>query len=59
MAAKTQPSAATISFSPPENIWSALRATKEKAALSRHNFQKNPNLAQFYAQARTYFQQNT
>ena len=42
---KTQPSAATISFSPPENIWSALRATKEKAALSRHNFQKNPNLA--------------
>jgi len=54
---KTQPLAAAISFSPPENIWSALRATKEKAALTGDNFQKSPNLAQFYAQARTYFQE--
>jgi len=56
---KTQPPAAAISFSPPENIWSALRVTKEKAALSRSHFQKSPNLAHFYDQVRTYFQRNT
>ena len=42
---KTQPPAAAISFSPPKNIWSALRTTKEKAALTGDNFQKSPNLA--------------
>ena len=42
---KAQPTAAPNSFSPPENIWSALRATKEKAALAGDNFQKSPNLA--------------
>ena len=42
---KAQPTAAQISFSPPENIWSALRATKEKAALSGDNLQFSPILA--------------
>lgn len=42
---KAQPTAARISFSPPENIWSALRATKEKAAHSGDNLQFSPILA--------------
>jgi hypothetical protein len=39
-----------------ENIWLALRATKEKAARMGDQFQKSPNLAQFYNEARTCFQ---
>ena len=55
---KAQPTAAQISFSPPENIWSALRATKEKATLSGDNLQFSPILARFYDEARTHFERN-
>jgi hypothetical protein len=55
---KAQPTAAQISFSPPENIWYLLRKTKEKAARTGDNFQFSTILAHFYNEARTYFQQN-
>ena len=55
---KAQPTAAQISFSSPENIWSALRATKEKATLSGDNLQFSPILARFYDEARTHFERN-
>jgi site-specific DNA recombinase len=42
---KAQPTAAHYSLSPPENIWLALRATKEKAALSGDKFQFSPEMA--------------
>jgi hypothetical protein len=38
---KAQPTAAPNSFLPPENIWSALRAAKEKRAQMRSNFPKS------------------
>jgi site-specific DNA recombinase len=41
---KAQPTAAHYSFLPPENIWLALRATKEKTAHSRRNSDFVPNL---------------
>jgi hypothetical protein len=47
-----------ISF-PQENIWLALRESKEKAALAGDKFQKSLLLARFYARARTYFSANT
>jgi len=46
------------SDSPPENIWLALRAAKEKAAPAGDDFQKSLLLAQFYNRARTHFEQN-
>ena len=58
MAAKNQKGAAygcPKFFSPPKNIWFALRATKEKTALSRRNFPKSSFLVEFYSYARTYF----
>jgi hypothetical protein len=57
MAAKTkkaQPTAAQT-VSPPKNIWLALRAAKEKTALSRRNLPKSSFLVEFYSYARTYF----
>jgi hypothetical protein len=51
---KAQPTAAQT-VSPPKNIWFALRATKEKTALSRRNFPKSSFLVEFYSYARTYF----
>ena len=52
---KAQPTAAQSSFLPPENIWSALRATREKAALAGDQFRKSCFLVQFYDCARTHF----
>jgi hypothetical protein len=43
---KAQPTAAHNSFLPPENIWLALRATKEKRALSRSVSENCPFLVQ-------------
>jgi hypothetical protein len=43
------------SHSPQENIWLALRESKEKAAQTGDKFQKSLLLAQFYARARTHF----
>ena len=40
---------------PPENIWLALRATKEKAAHAGDNFPENTFLVRFYETARTHF----
>jgi hypothetical protein len=40
---------------PPENIWVALRAAKEKAAHADGNSEKSFILAQFYNRARTHF----
>jgi hypothetical protein len=40
---------------PPENPWSALRATREKAALAGDQFRKSCFLVQFYSCARTHF----
>jgi hypothetical protein len=48
-----------ISFSPPENIWSALRATKEKIAQMGDNFLESPILVEFYDFARTHFDKNS
>ncbi len=42
---KAQPTAASYSFSPPENIWLLLRKTKEKAAHAGDNFQFSTILA--------------
>ena len=53
---KAQPTAAQ-DFSPPKNIWSALRAAKEKAALSGDNFPFSSVMVSFYAFARTYFEE--
>jgi hypothetical protein len=44
------------SNSPQENIWLALRATKEKAAQMGDQFLKSPKMAQFYNEVRTHFQ---
>jgi hypothetical protein len=55
---KAQPTAAPNSFLPPENIWSALRAAKEKRAQMRSNFPKCSFLVEFYNSARTYFEEN-
>ncbi|MCB9820050.1 hypothetical protein H6796_01985 [Candidatus Nomurabacteria bacterium] len=52
-----QPTAALSAF-PPKNIWLALRATKEKAALAGDNSDFSPFLVSIYNEARTYFQQN-
>jgi len=41
---QAQPTAAHYSFSPPENIWLALRATIKKAALAGDNFAFSPIL---------------
>jgi hypothetical protein len=54
---KAQPTAAPTAF-PPKNIWTALRAAKEKAALSGDISAKSCNLVSIYNEARTYFQQN-
>jgi hypothetical protein len=59
MAAKNQKGAASgcpKCFSP-KNIWSALRAAKEKAALSGDNFPFSSVMVSFYAFARTYFEE--
>ena len=45
MCIRDRPTAAHYSLSPPENIWLALRATKEKAALSGDKFQFSPEMA--------------
>ena len=49
-------SCAAKSLSPQENIWFALRATKEKRALSRSISPKNRYLVEFYDLARTHFE---
>ena len=54
---KAQPTAAQSSFLPPENIWSALRATKEKTAQRAANSDFSPFLVRFYNLARTYFEE--
>jgi len=54
---QAQPTAAHYSFSPPENIWLALRATKEKRALSHSVSENCPFMVDFYNQVQTYFQQ--
>ena len=41
---KAQPTAAQSSFLPPENIWSALRAAKEKTAQRAANSDFSPFL---------------
>ena len=46
------------SHSPQENIWLALRESKEKAAHAGDNSEICPLLAQFYNRARTYFSAN-
>jgi hypothetical protein len=43
------------SHSPQENIWLALRASKQKAARWGDNSEKSLFLARFYNRARTYF----
>ena len=43
---------------PPENIWVWLRQALEKTGATHLKSLENPNLAHFYDQARTYFQQN-
>ena len=55
---KAQPTAAQSSFLPPENIWSALRATKEKTAQRAANSDFSPFVVRFYDLARTYFEEN-
>jgi len=55
---KAQPTAAQNSFLPPENIWSALRATKEKTAQRAANSDFSPFVVRFYNLARTYFEEN-
>ncbi len=45
---QAQPKAAHYSFSPPENIWLALRAAKEKAAQMGDNFSESPFLVRSY-----------
>jgi hypothetical protein len=47
-----------ISHLPPENLWVWLRQSLEKTARMGGVSGKNPNLASFYDQARTYFQRN-
>jgi hypothetical protein len=54
---KAQPTAAQSSFLPPENIWSALRAAKEKTAQRAANSDFSPFLVRFYNLARTYFEE--
>ena len=54
---KTQPTAAQNSFLPPENIWSALRAAKEKTAQRAANSNFSPFLVKLYNLARTYFEE--
>ena len=51
--ARLQPCAK--SHSPQENIWLALRESKEKAAHAGDVSEICPLLAQFYNRARTYF----
>ena len=55
---KAQPTTAPEISPPLKNPWSALCATKEKAALAGDDFQKSFFLAPLYDEARTYFQQN-
>ncbi|OGL32450.1 hypothetical protein A3E76_00140 [Candidatus Saccharibacteria bacterium RIFCSPHIGHO2_12_FULL_44_22] len=52
---KAQPTAAPAIASSQKNLWSALRAAKEKIALSGDNFPFCPNLVDFYNLARTHF----
>jgi hypothetical protein len=47
------------SHSPQENIWLALRESKEKERWTRSVSEKSFVLARFYARARTYFSANT
>ena len=49
-----QPTAAPAISPPSENLWSALRAAKEKAALTGDNSDFVPILVAFYDYARTY-----
>ena len=55
---KAQPMAAQNSFLPPENIWSALRAAKQKTAQMRRKTQESLILVSLYDKARTYFEEN-
>ena len=50
-----QPTAAPAIAPPSENLWSALRAAKEKAALTGDNSNFFPILVAFYDHASTYF----
>jgi hypothetical protein len=52
---QAQPTAAHYSFSPPENIWLALRATKEKAAQMGDQFSESLFLVDFYNEIQNYF----
>jgi len=52
---QAQPTAAHFSVSPPENIWLALRAAKEKTAHLRRNSDFVPCLVDFYNEIQTYF----
>jgi hypothetical protein len=55
---KAQPTAAQDSFLPPENIWSALRAAKQKTAQNAPKIEKSLLLVSLYDKARTYFEEN-
>ena len=55
---KAQPTAAQSSFLPPENIWSALRAAKQKTAQNAPKIEKSLLLVSLYDKARTYFEEN-
>jgi len=52
---KAQPTAAQNVSPPLKNPWFALRATKEKKALSRRNSEFSPFLVPLYDEARNYF----
>ena len=55
---KAQPLAAQNVSPPLKNHWSALRATKEKAARQGDQFHFVPILGHFYNEVRTYFEQS-
>ncbi|MBP9853141.1 hypothetical protein KBC77_04110 [Candidatus Saccharibacteria bacterium] len=54
---KAQPTAAPNAFLSPENIWSALRAAKEKTAQRAADSDFSPFLVELYNSARTYFEE--